>query len=66
MREKVAWVTGWELRPRPDGGFGVYDLHGLIAGPVWHAGGGVRGRDEAAQTGTIHVPCASVWIVELV
>ena len=33
MSEKVAWVNGWELRPRPDGGFGVYDLHGLIAGP---------------------------------
>lgn len=33
MSEKVAWVNGWEIRPRPDGGFGVYDLHGLVAGP---------------------------------
>src|SRR3569623_1197392 len=27
--------------------------------PGWHAGGGVRGRGEVAQTRTIHVPCAS-------
>jgi hypothetical protein len=29
----VAWIDGWEIRPRPDGGFGVYDEHGLVEGP---------------------------------
>jgi hypothetical protein len=33
MSETIDRVDGWEVRPRPDGGFGVYDLHGLIAGP---------------------------------
>ncbi len=26
-------VDGWEVRERADGGFGVYDSHGLVAGP---------------------------------
>lgn len=26
-------INGWEIRPRPDGGFGVYDVHGMLAGP---------------------------------
>jgi hypothetical protein len=26
-------VNSWEVRHRPDGGYGVYDDHGLIAGP---------------------------------
>jgi len=26
-------VDGWEVRSRNDGGFGVYDSHGLISGP---------------------------------
>jgi hypothetical protein len=29
----VDWVDGWEIHPRPDGGYGVYDAHGLIVGP---------------------------------
>jgi len=33
MLNDVAWVDGWEVRPRDDGGFAVYDAHGLIAGP---------------------------------
>lgn len=33
MNQTIDRVDGWEVRPRPDGGFGVYDLHGLIAGP---------------------------------
>ena len=31
--DKVAWIDGWEVRPRPDGSYGVYDYHGLLAGP---------------------------------
>ncbi len=26
-------VDGWEVRSRDDGGFGVYDGHGMISGP---------------------------------
>jgi len=26
-------IDGWEIRPRPDGSFGVYDAHGIVAGP---------------------------------
>lgn len=33
MQDRVALVDGWEIRPREDGGFGVYDAHGLIDGP---------------------------------
>ena len=54
MNEKVAWVNGWEVRPRPDGSFGVYDDHGLMAGPF----GTVQDAIEAASqlphpTGTV-------------
>ena len=33
-------VDGWEVRFRADGGFGVYDSHGLLSGPFGR-------RDEA-------------------
>jgi hypothetical protein len=33
MNEAVDRVNTWEVRHRPDGGYGVYDDHGLIAGP---------------------------------
>ena len=26
-------INEWEIRPRPDGSFGVYDVHGMVAGP---------------------------------
>lgn len=29
-------VDGWEIRPRADGSFGVYDDHGLVEGPYGH------------------------------
>jgi hypothetical protein len=29
----VDWVDGWEIHLRGDHGYGVYDEHGLIAGP---------------------------------
>jgi hypothetical protein len=31
--DRIAWIDGWEVRERPDGSFGVYDDHGMIAGP---------------------------------
>jgi hypothetical protein len=33
MSLPIASVQGWEIHRRDDGGFGVYDGHGLIAGP---------------------------------
>ena len=27
------FIDGWEIHSRPDGGYGVYDDHGLVAGP---------------------------------
>ena len=29
----VAFVDGWEVRSREDGGFAVYDSHGVVSGP---------------------------------
>ena len=26
-------INEWEIRLRPDGSFGVYDVHGMVAGP---------------------------------
>lgn len=33
MNAAIDRVNIWEVRPRPDGGFGVYDDHGMVAGP---------------------------------
>lgn len=33
MSVQIASVHGWEIHYREDGGFGVYDSHGLVAGP---------------------------------
>jgi hypothetical protein len=33
MSNSTDWVDGWEIHSRPDGGYGVYDAHGLVAGP---------------------------------
>ncbi|MGV3491662.1 MAG: hypothetical protein ACO1OG_10110 [Devosia sp.] len=33
MSVRIAAVNGWEIHLREDRGFGVYDGHGLIAGP---------------------------------
>ena len=27
------FIDGWEIHSRPDGGYGIYDSHGLVAGP---------------------------------
>lgn len=27
------WVDGWEIHYRDDGGYAVYDEHGMMAGP---------------------------------
>lgn len=41
-------VNGWEIRRRDDGSFGVYDLHGLVAGPF--------GRRESAVNAALLLP----------
>lgn len=33
MSNDTDFVGGWEILSRPDGGSGVYDSHGLVAGP---------------------------------
>ncbi|WP_423069050.1 hypothetical protein [Devosia sp. CN2-171] len=33
MSRLVDWIDGWEVRLRDDHGYGVYDSHGLVAGP---------------------------------
>ena len=35
MSDTRGIVDGWEVRSREDGGFGVYDGHGLVSGPHW-------------------------------
>lgn len=44
----VDWVDGLEIHSRPDGGFGVYDSHGLVAGPY--------GRKEDALAAALRLP----------
>lgn len=33
MLRDADFIDGWEVHSRPDGGYGVYDSHGLVAGP---------------------------------
>ncbi|MDB5538847.1 MAG: hypothetical protein JWQ89_574 [Devosia sp.] len=42
------WVDGWEVRDRPDGSYGVYDSHGLLAGPF--------GRQVEAMAAALQLP----------
>ena len=44
----VAFVDGWEVRSREDGGFAVYDSHGLVEGPY--------GTKEAAIAAALRLP----------
>jgi hypothetical protein len=54
MLEKVAWVDGWEVRPRPDGSFGVYDHHSLLACPFGTAEEAIRAAQKLPHpTGVI-------------
>ena len=48
MADKVAWIDGWEVRPRPDGSYGVYDDHSLMAGPF--------GNKEEAISAAMKLP----------
>ena len=48
VADALAYVNGWEIRVRADGGFGVYDLHGLVAGPF--------GSREKALEAAINLP----------
>ena len=57
-------IDGWEIRLRADGSFGVYDVHGMIAGPFGSKTEAMAaapllprdGRDQAAVAG------ASTWV----
>jgi hypothetical protein len=33
MGRLVDWIDGWEIYLQADGGYGIYDAHGLVAGP---------------------------------
>lgn len=48
MSIRIASVHGWEIHLREDGGFGVYDSHGLIAGPF--------GTRQAAYNAALLLP----------
>ena len=48
MSKVLDWVDGWEIRIRDDNGFGVYDDHGLVAGPF--------GTEEAAIQAALALP----------
>jgi hypothetical protein len=47
MSETSGIVDGWEIRRRDDGTFGVYDFHGLLAGPF--------GTKEAAMAAALRL-----------
>lgn len=48
MSKLVDWVDGWEIQLRDDHGYGVYDEHGLIAGPF--------GTERAAIEAALRLP----------
>lgn len=48
MSKVLDWVDGWEIRIRDDHGYGVYDEHGLVAGPF--------GTEEAAIEAALTLP----------
>lgn len=57
MLEKVAWVNGWEVRSRPDGSFGVYDDHSMLAGPFGHVEEAIGAASKLPRpAGTIGKP----------
>jgi len=53
MSKIVDWVDGWEIRLRDDRGYGVYDEHGLVAGPF--------GTEEAAIQAALLLPKKRPW-----
>jgi hypothetical protein len=53
MSKIVDWVDGWEIRLRDDQGYGVYDEHGLVAGPF--------GTEEAAIQAALLLPKRGRW-----
>lgn len=48
MSDTVDRVDGWEIRHREDGGYGVSDAHGLVAGPY--------GTREEALAAALRLP----------
>jgi len=56
MSKIVDWVDGWEIRLRDDRGYGVYDDHGLVAGPF--------GTEEAAIQAALLLPKKRPWAAE--
>jgi hypothetical protein len=53
MSKIVDWVDGWEIRLRDDRGYGVYDEHGLVAGPF--------GTEAAAIEAALLLPKRGPW-----
>jgi len=35
MTDTFDIINGWEVRGREDGGYGIYDAHGMVSGPHW-------------------------------
>ncbi|WP_055045603.1 hypothetical protein [Devosia sp. A16] len=48
MSKVLDWIDGWQIRLRDDRGYGVYDDHGLVAGPF--------GTEEAAIQAALLLP----------
>lgn len=48
MEKDTAWVDGWHVRQRADGSYGVYDGHGLLAGPY--------GDEQSALAAALALP----------
>jgi hypothetical protein len=42
MSKLVSWVDGWEIRRREDHAYGLYDEHGLVAGPFGTEAAAIR------------------------
>ncbi len=48
MKRGTDFVNGWLIRERPDGGFEVFDGHGVVEGPF--------NTNEAAFAAAIRLP----------
>ena len=53
MSKIVDWVDGWEIRLRDEQDYGVFDEHGLVAGPF--------GTEEAAIEAALMLPKREQW-----
>lgn len=57
MNREIDWIDGWEVRQGADGTYGVYDQHGMVAGPFEEREKGIKAAMALPRNrGTIFSP----------